>query len=84
MKIEHIKKMSKPTSTENPETSKAAQKQCSGKVPYCWRCYTKGHGASDCHVIMYCPICDCNEHTKICCPKWRADKPMALTCGYAG
>jgi hypothetical protein len=41
------------------------------------------HGASDCHVIMYCPICDCNEHSKTRCPKWRADKPMALTCGYA-
>jgi hypothetical protein len=31
---------------------------------------------------MYCPICDCNDHAKERCPKWRSKKPIAATCGY--
>jgi hypothetical protein len=79
-----IKKLSKTTTSEKLEASSmTAGKQGSGKVLYCWRCFTKGHGAADCNVTMYCPICNCTEHAKAHCPKWRGDKPTTVTCGYA-
>jgi hypothetical protein len=95
VKIASITKLSKPTSSKKPESShQAVEKQGSGKGPYCWRCYTKGLIRS--HIVlqripsityctsdMYCPICDCNDHVKARCPKWRGEKPVALTCGYA-
>jgi hypothetical protein len=81
--IEPIENISKPTASEKPESShQAVNKHSSGKGSYCWRCYTKGHSITDCSAEMYCPICDCNEHMKTCCPKCRGDKPAALTCGY--
>jgi hypothetical protein len=32
---------------------------------------------------LYCRICDCKDHVKSRCPKWRGEKPAAVTCGYA-
>jgi hypothetical protein len=81
--IEPINQLSKSTATEKPESSQqAAEKQGSGKAPYCWCCFTKGHGISECNVTMYCPICDYTKHAKACCPKWRGEKPVAITCAY--
>jgi hypothetical protein len=83
-KVEEIYEMSKATTTEIPESShQATEMQGSGKNPYYWRCFTKGHGAADRTETMYCPICDCKDHAKEHCPKWRGDKPTALLCGYA-
>jgi hypothetical protein len=69
--IEPIKNLSKPTTFEKPEASN----QMAGKQG--------STGAADCNVTMYCPICDCTEHAKARCPKWRGDKPTAVTRGYA-
>jgi hypothetical protein len=84
VKTEPIDKLSKPTASEKQESSRQAMdKHSSGKGPYCWHCYTKGHSITECTTDMYCPICDCKEHMKTRCPKWRGDKPAALTCDYA-
>jgi hypothetical protein len=47
VKIESIKELSKPTSYEKPQSSRQPEEvQGNSKVPYCWRCYTKGHDAT--------------------------------------
>jgi hypothetical protein len=43
---------------DEPESSKKAEiRGGSGKVPYCYRCKTKGHAIEVCHATMYCDIC---------------------------
>jgi hypothetical protein len=66
--IEPIKTLSKLTSSKKPESSKQGADKQGGKPPYCWRCFTRGHGAVECIEPMYCPICDCKEHTNLVAP----------------
>lgn len=61
----------------------------SGKAPYCYRCYTKGH-KMECKVEFFCEICDCKEHTMERCPIYRSAQPdtkkataFVMPCGYA-
>jgi hypothetical protein len=51
--VEPIKTLSKPTSSEKPESSKQGADKQGGKPPYCWCCFTKGHGAAECIEPMY-------------------------------
>ena len=83
-KLENIAKMSKPTSSEIPESSVQAEaKENGGKVPYCYRCLTKGHVIKDCIEIFYCDICDCDKHSRERCPLFRQAKVAAIPYGYA-
>jgi hypothetical protein len=84
VKVESIKQLSKPTSYEKPQSSwQPKEVQGNDKVSYYWRCYTKGHVVTECIMTMYYPICDCNDHAKERCPKWRSEKPIVATCSYA-
>jgi hypothetical protein len=66
------------------ESSKnAAWKESNGKVPYCFRCKTKGHVIAECHTAMYCDICESQDHIRQRHPKFRAVKGSAVPCGYA-
>ena len=53
---------------DKPESSAQGAMKGSGKVPYCYRCYTKGHKMEDCTAELYCEICDCTEHAMTRCP----------------
>jgi hypothetical protein len=86
--LEQIKQMSKLTHAEGAESTqqKTHQAQCkeiSGKVPYCFRCKTKGLAIESCFATMHCDICDSKDHFKPRCPKFRATKLGAVHCGYA-
>jgi hypothetical protein len=69
---------------EGPESSKqAGNRGLSGKVPYCFRCKTKGHAIEVCHAMMFCDICASHDHVRPRCPKFRTPKLAAVPCGYA-
>lgn len=77
------------SSLDKPESSLAAGKG-SGKLPYCYRCYTKGHKLTECTAKLYCDICDCVEHARERChiyhsvqPDHHRITPFVATCGYA-
>jgi hypothetical protein len=77
--LEQIKQMSKPTHAEGAESSQQAahQAQCkenSGKVPYYFRCKTKGDAIESCFVAMHCEICDSRDHFKPRCPMGKETK----------
>lgn len=83
-KLVQIKKLSKPTSTDEvPQSSKGPAKDGNGKVSYCYKCYTKGHVMQDCTQDRYCDICDCKEHVRARCPTYLAVKQGAVLSGYA-
>jgi hypothetical protein len=68
-----------------PESSKQAKiRGSSGKVPYCYRCKTKGHAIEVCHAPMYCDICALQDHVRPRCPKLWAVKLPAMPCGTCG
>lgn len=59
-KEENVDSIPKPgPSADKPESSVQGAMKGSSKVPYCYRCYTKGHKMEDCIVQLYCEICDC-------------------------
>jgi hypothetical protein len=62
---------------------KPPAKETSGKVPYCYRCLTKGHRQEECFAQICCDICKNSAHNTDHCPKFRETKPVALACGYA-
>jgi hypothetical protein len=67
-----------------PESSKQGEiRGGSGKVPYCYRCKTKGHANEVCHASMYCDVCASHDHVRPRCPKFRAVRLVAMTCGFA-
>jgi hypothetical protein len=57
-------------------------KETSSKQPYCYRCLTKGHAMKGCTAKLFCDICRADAHITERCPKFRGDKPSALTCSY--
>jgi hypothetical protein len=70
--LEVMDAMSKPTQVELPESSKQAvgqlnRKESGGKVPYCFRCKTKGHVIESCHAPIHCEFCDSLDHIKPRC-----------------
>ncbi|PWZ27897.1 hypothetical protein Zm00014a_024097 [Zea mays] len=71
------------TSSAQVGAGKHAQKETSGKQPYCYRCLTKGHTTQGCTTKLFCDICRTKAHNSGRCPVFRGDKPGALTCGYA-
>lgn len=80
--LEKIPKMSNPT--DIPESSEqGASREGNGKVPYCYRCLTKGHTMDGCKIELYCDICDGHAHNTDRCPRYRAAKLFATPCGYA-
>lgn len=89
-KLEKISNISKPTSTnEKPESSTQGEKKevekkdNNGKLPYCYRCLTKGHAMKDCDAEMYCEICVSKAHITDRCQRYRAARLAATPCGYA-
>jgi hypothetical protein len=88
VQLETIEKLSKSTQVEEPESSQQAahqinRKEGGGKVPYCFRCKTKGHAIESCDASMYCEICDSRDHLKPRFPNFRAVKLPTAPCGYA-
>lgn len=62
-KIDLFKEIAKPSYGEQaPESS--AQGAIKEKVPFCFRCKTKGHHMQECTTSMYCDICDVVTHTQ--------------------
>jgi hypothetical protein len=85
--LEQIQNMSKPTHVEGAEAShqaahQAPHKENTGKVPYCFRCKTKGHAIESCNTTMHCEICDIRDHFKSQCTKFQTVKHGAVPCGY--
>jgi hypothetical protein len=62
--IEAMENLSKPSATDGAESSRqgATLNDGSGKAPYCFRCKTKGHTIEECHVNMFCDICETSDH----------------------
>lgn len=56
-KLEPIKELFKaPPCSDVPESSHAASKESTGKLPYCYRCFTKGHTIQQCIAVVYCDV----------------------------
>jgi hypothetical protein len=71
-KLQQFEKLTKPTETQEMlESSQQAARRDSGdKMPYCYRCKTKGHTIEVCHAEMFCDICESRDHIKPKCPKF--------------
>ena len=90
-KVDQATSLSKDSQgADKPESSMHGAMKGSGKPPYCYRCYTKGHKMEDCSTKLYCDICDCNEHAMERCPIYRSVQPdtkkanaFTIPCGYA-
>jgi hypothetical protein len=77
-KVEPFVNPSKATNEDVPESSaQAAGTESGDKIPYCFRCKTKGHAE------MFCEICESRDHIKHHCSKFIADKMAAVPRGYA-
>jgi hypothetical protein len=82
-KVEPFVNPSKATNEDVSESSaQAARRESGGKIPYCFRCKTKGHAIEDCHAEMFCEICESRDHIKPRSPKFRADKMDVVPRGY--
>ena len=56
--VEQVDPLSKAIpSADKPESSAQGAMKGSGKPPYCYRCYTKGHKMDDCTAELYYEIC---------------------------
>ena len=60
---------------DKPESLVQRALKGSGKNPYCYRWYTKGHKMEDCTTKLYCEICECIEHAMERCPIYRSVQP---------
>jgi hypothetical protein len=85
MDVDKSEKEAKPASAVDvPELSKQGEvRGSSGKIPYCFRCKTKGHAIKVCHANMYCDICASHDHVRPRCPIFRAVRLPAVPCGFA-
>ncbi|RLN43028.1 uncharacterized protein C2845_PM01G47570 [Panicum miliaceum] len=54
-----------------------------GKPNFCFRCFTKGHGTTNCQAVVFREVCESNEHVKQKCPVMKAPKMVAQWVGYA-
>jgi hypothetical protein len=72
------------TMAEVPESSKQGEfRGGCGKVPYCYRCKTKGHAIEVCHENMYYDICASHDHVQPRYPKFQVVRQLAVPCGFA-
>jgi hypothetical protein len=67
---------------QEPETSVQGANKSKNKPCY-YRCHKKGHVFSMCTTIISCDICESDAHVTKICPLLKADKPIAIPCGYA-
>ncbi|CAN6275168.1 unnamed protein product [Urochloa humidicola] len=80
----------KEVEIEDTEESKLAgekrkKKKGKGKPEdaWCFRCCSKGHVSADCSTILFCNICESDEHVAAKCPLKKKLRPVAVAVGYA-
>ncbi|CAO2203924.1 unnamed protein product [Urochloa humidicola] len=50
---------------------------------WCFRCCSKGHVSAECSTVLFCNICESDEHVAAKCPLKKKPRPVAVAVGYA-
>jgi hypothetical protein len=53
------------------------------KGKWCFRCRSKGHASAECTTVLFCVICESEEHVAAACLVKKKPRPVAHAVGYA-
>jgi hypothetical protein len=81
-RLETINEISKPSHLDDQVGSSTLQ-VVKEKVPFYFRCKTKGHQLSECIIELFCEVCDVKTHLTSKCPVVRTCNTFAVPSGYA-
>ncbi|PWZ46274.1 hypothetical protein Zm00014a_005638 [Zea mays] len=76
-----IKELYKPTHVDDKVGSTVTH-VAKEKVPFCFRCKTKGHQSSDSNIELFCEVCNVKTYLTSKCPVVHASRTFVVPCGY--
>jgi hypothetical protein len=82
-KVEVLVETKKEASKPQGELFEVAEVSAKGRGKWCFRCRTKGHVSVECTTILFCQLCESDDHVAAICPIKKKPRLMAYSVGYA-